>query len=471
MQPGETPLKPTGFWSYTSSDDNAARGRLSQLRRLLADELQLKLGGRARTVHIFQDVAAIPFGTDWLKEIRQALAESSFLIPIVTPAFLQSEMCCQEVMWFHEHEAAAGRDDLIFPFHYVNVDDLGRGEVHDPAVLDLLRSRQRIDFRALRLKDPTGEEVASKLETLADAIRAALRRGMRPATPDPATTAPTTPARGTQAARPGPAAPPVVPIAPPALVLPVPPQPARRSVTEPETVLIPPGSFIMGIPPEETRREKAPKEYDDHARPQHKVTIARGFCLGKYPVTRGEFAAFVQSSGYAKAGADWRNPGFAQDDRHPVVGVSFEDADAYVSWLSRETGQTFQLPSEAEWEYAARAGTTTARYWGDGWGEASTYACTGTSGTAPVGSRKPNGFGLYDMLGNVWEGVADPWHDDYRGAPSDGSVWTTGGSSGRRVLRGGSWDGNPWLLRAGARSGFGSGGRGGLSGFRLARTL
>lgn len=143
MQSGETTRKPTGFWSYTSSDDTSSRGRLSQLRRLLADELQLKVG-RTQQVHIFQDVEAIPFGSDWLKEIRQAPAESSFLIPIVTPAFLQSEMCCQEVMWFREHEAAAGRDDLIFPLHYVNVDDLGRitkqaGKAHEGHEEILLR--------------------------------------------------------------------------------------------------------------------------------------------------------------------------------------------------------------------------------------------------------------------------------------------------------------------------------------------
>jgi F-box protein 11 len=132
-------LKPIGFWSYTSSDDIASGGRLSQLRLVLAQHLQLRIG-REPKVYIFQDVAAIPYGTDWLREIHKALDASSFMIPIVTPAFLQSPMCCQEVMHFRAREAALGRDDLIFPLHYIDVDDVDESrpdEVHDPHVLAL----------------------------------------------------------------------------------------------------------------------------------------------------------------------------------------------------------------------------------------------------------------------------------------------------------------------------------------------
>jgi hypothetical protein len=171
-------LKPTGFWSYSSTDDEHSRGRLSQLRALLTTELQQKVG-RNQKVNIFQDVAAIPPGAEWERQIRSALASSFFLIPIITPALLQSEWCCREINLFREREAALGRSDLIFPFHYVNVDHLGpdrSDDYPDPEVLAFLRTRQWIDFRPLRLKNPESEEVALKLEAMADAIHAALRR-------------------------------------------------------------------------------------------------------------------------------------------------------------------------------------------------------------------------------------------------------------------------------------------------------
>ncbi len=237
----------------------------------------------------------------------------------------------------------------------------------------------------------------------------------------------------------------------------------------PDMVLIPPGSFMMGVPAKESQKEKTK---DDNARPVHRVTIARPFWLGRYPVTRGEYAAFVEDEGYDKDGGAWRDAGFPQTDRDPVVKVSAEDADAYAAWLSRKTRHAYRLPSEAEWEYAARAGTTTARYWEETGEDAARHARFGgdTHGTAPVDGRKPNAFGLHDVLGNVWEWTADPWHDDYKGAPADGSVWTTGGRAASRVLRGGSRDLNPRFVRAGYRYRGVVGGRSGNVGFRLART-
>ena len=299
---------------------------------------------------------------------------------------------------------------------------------------------------------------------------------------------------------------------------PPPPAPAkelRDCPTCPELVLIPAGSFTMGVPPGEDEREKLPASFSDDARPQHKVTIANAFYMGKYTVTRAEFARFVDATGPRPVGGcytyerasngafsfnqrddrGWKNPGFPQTDRDPAVCVSAEDADAFAAWLSRETHQDYRLPSEAQWEYAARAGTTTARYWGDGRDDACLYAnvadrtlvkawniakpdpeqyfsCSdGFSFTAPVGSFRPNGFGLHDMLGNVWQWTADPWHGDYKGAPPDGSVWITNGDSGRRVLRGGSWGSNPGFVRAGVRSGSDRRSRNYVFGFRLSRTL
>src|SRR5215472_11085468 len=128
----------------------------------------------------------------------------------------------------------------------------------------------------------------------------------------------------------------------------------------PEMVLIPPGSFVMGVPEAKSAREKTD---DTDARPQRKVTFHQGFYLEKYPVTCGEFAAFVAETGYQEAGPDWRDPALKQTERDPVVRVNAIDAEAFVAWLSRRSGNSYRLPSEAEWEYAARAGTATARFW------------------------------------------------------------------------------------------------------------
>jgi formylglycine-generating enzyme required for sulfatase activity len=449
------PLKPIGFWSYTSSDDTRSGGRLSQLRRLLADELQLLIG-RRQQVHIWQDVAAIPFGADWLKEIHKALDASSFLIPIVTPAFLESEMCCLEVMRFHQREQELGRGDLIFPFRYVDVADIRPGEVHDPAVLDLLNSRQWIDFAPLRLRPSDSQAVMEKLAALAASIRAALRRAVAP---EP------------WQDKPEPLAQPPVPrqsgLAQPAVArAPAPPAPGTvmRDGIGPEMVLIPAGSFLMGVPEAESKREGTD---DNDARPQHQVTIARPFWLGRYPVTRGEYAVFAAGTG--RGAEAWASTRFPQDDRHPVVNVSHADALAYAAWLSEQTGQTYRLPSEAEWEYAARAGTTTARYWGEDAGKPGEHALFGsTTGTCAVGSFRPHGFGLYDMLGNVWEWTADHWHRDYKGAPSGGTAWLAGGATDR-VARGGAWGSEARNVRAAFRYRVAPAPRRGDLGFRCAR--
>jgi formylglycine-generating enzyme required for sulfatase activity len=463
-------LTPTGFWSYTSSDDERSRGRLSQLRKLLADELQQKIG-RLPEVQIFQDVAAIPPGRDWERQIKEALTASSFFIPIVTPGFLQSEWCSREVLLFREQATMRGRDDLIFPLHYNDIGEfigIRRSECHDPAVLDFLRTLQWVDFRDLRLRSLDNEEVALWLDKVAGAICAALYRAEAVASPVPPVIANPTP--------------PVPAVHSPGSVI--------RDAPGPEMVLIPAGSFVMGIPPQESEREGTGPD-DDYARPQHAVTIPRPFYLGKHPVTRGAFAVFARATGFADA--PWQRPGFAQTDQHPIVCVSYEDAVAYAAWLSRETGKDYRLPSEAEWEYAARAGTTTARHWGDGRAEACRYAnvadealrkvkedepdaqryfgCDdGFANTSPVGTFQPNGFGLYDMLGNVWERVADHWHDSYADAPEDGSAWTVGHSR-LCVTRGGSWYSVPGYARAGYRGRYAPGIRNGDVGFRLARTL
>ena len=270
----------------------------------------------------------------------------------------------------------------------------------------------------------------------------------------------------------------------------------------PEMVVVPSGSYEMGAPAFEEGR-------GDDEGPMHRVTIAEPFAVGVYEVTREEFGRFAQERGFlagrgngcwfwraesdAKFEKDsdrnWHNPGYAQTDQHPVVCVNWRDAQTYVKWLSRTTGESYRLLSEAEWEYVARGGTQTAWNWGD----QETDQCRHANGrdrsakqrypkwkaakcdddavhTSEVGKYKANAFGVHDTAGNVWEWVADCWNESYAGAPADGSAWTSGDCS-KRVLRGGSWLGGPRNLRSAVRYRDLTGNRSNDGGFRMARTL
>jgi len=275
----------------------------------------------------------------------------------------------------------------------------------------------------------------------------------------------------------------------------------------PEMVMLPRGRFVMGAPPGEEERENAPDYFRGHSVPQHWVTIQHSFAIAKFDVRRDEYAQFVAetkrpdpdtcytpdpSGGESdKKDAKWHSPGFPQTGRDPVVCVNWDDAQAYVAWLSAKTGHVYRLSTEAEWEYAARSGTTTARYGSDRPAELCHYinhadldfseqhpresdvnrACRdGFAFTSPVGSFPPNRFGLYDMLGNVWQWTEDCWNDDYKGAPSDGSSWQTG-NCGRRVMRGGAYSLMPALVRSSVRLGSKSSARDHSGGFRVARTI
>ncbi len=259
-----------------------------------------------------------------------------------------------------------------------------------------------------------------------------------------------------------------------AVVTPPPaPEPAPRShragetfqdcASCPEMVVIPPGSFQMGSPSGEEGR------WDDEG-PQHRVTIDQPFAVGRYEVTFAEWDACVSAGNCAHRPED---EGWGRGDR-PVVNVSWPDAQEYVAWLSRETGPRYRLLTEAEWEYAARAGTRSRYWWGDQIGRDNAN-CDGCDSrweaeqTAPVGSFAPNRFGLYDMLGNVWEWTADCWHGSYFDAPSQAVAWE-GPDGCSRVLRGGSWADNPTVVRAAVRNEEGVGLRNGAVGFRVART-
>jgi formylglycine-generating enzyme required for sulfatase activity len=253
----------------------------------------------------------------------------------------------------------------------------------------------------------------------------------------------------------------------------------------PEMVVIPAGSFTMGSPANEASR------YGEEG-PQRRVTI-RQFAVGKFDVTRGQWAAFVSATkrrtteGCAYSGfpenketkASWRNLGFEQDDTHPVVCVNWNDTQDYLRWLSQRTGHKYRLLTEAEWEYAARAGTTTPYPWGSTAShEYANYGddkcCSGLASgrdrwvnTSPSGSFPPNAFGLYDMHGNVLQFVQDCFRDSYSGLPADGSAYeqvvqldTAGpfadmkgtSSCSYRMLRGGDWGDPPPMIRSAFRN-------------------
>ena len=244
-------------------------------------------------------------------------------------------------------------------------------------------------------------------------------------------------------------------------------------------------------------------EIDDNS--PHPVTL-KGFAIGKTHITRGQFAAFVAATGYDagnhcitfeggrwddRRGRTWRNPGYPQEDSHPVVCINWDDAHAYAAWLSGKTGRTYRLPSEMEMQYATRGGTPGARYWGDAEEQSCAYAnvadqaakaqnalpaamashnCSdGYAYTGPAASFKPNAFGLYDTLGNALQWVEDCSSRFYSNATNDGSPLTEGDCS-QRMLRGASWLAPPVLVRSEARFRSDPSNRAGTFGFRLVRT-
>ncbi|MCA2907809.1 SUMF1/EgtB/PvdO family nonheme iron enzyme [Microcystis sp. M042S1] len=229
-----------------------------------------------------------------------------------------------------------------------------------------------------------------------------------------------------------------------------------------EMVAIPGGTFLMGTEDEEI--EKLVKKFNwegfRRERPQHEVTVPP-FFMGKYPITQAQWQAIAAT---AKIDNDLEtNPSKFKGDELPVESVNWYQATEFCKRLSRETKREYRLPSEAEWEYACRAGTTTPFYFGETiTGELANYDASNTYAeeakgeyrqqTTPVGQFPPNAFGLYDMHGNVWEWCADTWHDNYDGAPRDGSVWTENGDDNRSLLRGGSWYDYPDYCRSAYRS-------------------
>jgi formylglycine-generating enzyme required for sulfatase activity len=235
----------------------------------------------------------------------------------------------------------------------------------------------------------------------------------------------------------------------------------------PTMVVVPAGKFTMGSP--ETDQSDPSRLHNE--RPQHEVTIAKPFAVGRTEVTFAEWDTCVAAS----ACPNVPDYGWGRGDQ-PVINVSWDLAKQYIAWLSRIIGKEYRLLTEAEWEYAARAGNPTLFSFGDDPAQLDQYAWYSENSvglmTHPVGGKRPNDFGLYDMHGNVSEWVEDIWHEDYDGAPSDGSAWLSPADpASRRVQRGGAWLNEPKILRSARRFGDATVVRGNDLGFRLARTL
>jgi len=383
----------------------------------------------------------IDAGHRWANEIQTQLAAARAVVTLWSARSVDSRFVMDEA-----HEAADR--GIIFP---VRLEDL----------------RIPYGFRQFQTPDLigwNGDEDSEGARQLVSSLRKHLAAAIPP---EPVAAAPSRPRTPTTNA-----APPAAAARPPAAKPLAPGETFRDRLRNggegPLMVVVPAGRFLMGSPDGEPKR-------DNDEGPQHEVRIAQPFALGVYAVTFDDYDRYVAAVGGRQA-AD-RGWGRAQ---RPVIDVSWDDARVYCRWLQQETGRAYRLPSEAEWEYACRAGTTTPFHFGRQLTTAlanfnGNYTYNGSAEaeyreqTLPVGSFPANAFGLYDMHGNVWEWCADAWHDNYRGAPSDGSVWDNAAASDNvsRVLRGGSWYNFPWNCRAARRPRDAPGSRYDLIGFRV----
>jgi formylglycine-generating enzyme required for sulfatase activity len=510
------------FINYRRGDSIATAGRLH-------DRLAQAFGRG----NLFMDVDHIPPGVDFVDHLKEQLAACDVLLAVIGPGWVGAKgadgrrrLDSPEDFVAIEIAAALAKDIRVIP---VLIDGASMPGPEDlPDSLKALARRNAVEVRHTQF----GRDVDALIEKLRDALKskatprsfwllpaaalvliaigvtfyrffppdsmfgarpAAVSNAVGPEQATPAQAAATKPS--VTDTRPDPARD----------VVPGSGQAFRDSLADgtpcpfcPEMVVVPRGSFSMGSPASEFGRR-------DNEGPAHPLSIAQALAIGKFPVTRREFAAFANGSAYhvgdgceVMTGVDWKlspdrswkSPGFAQDDRHPVVCVSFTDGRAFAAWLSEKTGRPYRLLTEAEWEYAARAGTTTRYYFGDdendfcryGNGADSTLqksspgygpvlSCDdGYAYTAPVGSFMANAFGLYDMHGNTWQWVEDCYHPNYAGAPTDGSAWK-GGNCPLRVVRGGSWASFPRTLRVASRFGNQEDRRRDQWGIRVARSL
>lgn len=509
------------FLSYAHRDDEYHGGAIS-----------VAIG---EDFHIFQDRKDVAWGKHWPSKLKEGLAGSRFLIAILSPSFFKSDYCRNELTEFLEIERLSGRNDLVLPIYYVTTPFLENPVRREGDTLaNAISQRQYRDWRDLRHEPFSEPKVRRKLDSLAQELMLALERSLldaeqvrRPRKLETSTSLDFPSlvnlfrinrkpllhgwlhGRGK-----------LVDFQPGLIVLEKgdPFLTERRqeiaallknwtgrpwqivesdmegeaSLTDqeekkrqrfqsgnifrdidepwcPEMVVIPTGSFIMGSGDKE--------EYYKEEKPEHRVRLMKPFALGRYPIKFDEFDHFCIETGREKPG----DKGWGRG-RRPVIHVNVDDAASYLDWLSEVTGQSYRLPSEAEWEYACRAGTITP-FWN---GETISTDEANYNGTASrsIGGKggfrmqstetdffPPNPFGLCDMHGNIAEWCADHWHESYVGAPTDGSAWLNNETDGKCVLRGGSWLKTIQLQRSASRGPASADTKTDTIGFRCARII
>jgi formylglycine-generating enzyme required for sulfatase activity len=457
--------------SYRRADTDVMAGRIR-------DRLAQHYGEDA----IFMDIDSIPFGKDFRVHIFEAVVQSDLLLVIVGQRWLGARRGANRRIDSEtdfvrlEVETALGKAVPIIP--------VLAGSARMPQPAQLPESLKDFAFLNAAPVD-TGRDFHQHVERLIRSIDQTLsdRCVTSPATLDSRDEV-ATPASGGR--RPGNTAAPERPIARELIPLgedsglAIGPLTLRTAGTvgdlhrsdlvvfsdapfAPELVVVPAGEFLMGSAEEEEGRF-------DQEGPRHRVSIGQRLAIGRYPVTFAEYDRFCEAKQREKPG----DQGWGRE-RRPVINVSWRDAQAYIMWLSQETGRAHRLPSEAEWEYACRARTTTRYSFGDAiTTREANYADSGLGRTSEVGAYPANPWGLHDMHGNVCEWVEDDWHESYRGAPTDGSAWKEAKEptdSRLCVLRGGSWGSHPRHCRSAYRVRFVTGGRVNDVGFRVARTL
>lgn len=442
------------FINYRRDDSEVEVGRLAaDLRRVFSAD------------QVFQDVASIDPGADFEDALRQGLQTCAAVLVVIGPRWLVAKdvrgrrrrrRLDLDDDWVRREVAESLNDKAVrvFPVLVGNAGMPGADEL--PSDIQALARRQAYLVTTRHWAKDVDELVGllKRVPGLAPPSDTAARRGESGATAGPTSVVERAVA-------------PAAPLAPTLVSRqrkPIAGASFRDGDMCPEMVVIPAGSFTMGSPDNEPGRTSSEG-------PQHRVTIKRAFAVGRFDVTFEEWDACVIEGGCQHKPEDH---GWGRG-RRPVMNVSWEDVQTYAAWLSKKTGKAYRLLSEAEWEYAARGGTTTRYSWGDVAGtNLANFRESGSqwSGkqTAPVGSFGANRFGLYDMSGNVWEWTQDCWNENYHGAPVDGKAWQAGDCS-RQVLRGGSWDFDPEVARAAGRASSEPANRNIVLGFRLARTL
>jgi formylglycine-generating enzyme required for sulfatase activity len=422
--------------SYRRADTEVIAGRIR-------DRLAARYGDDA----VFMDIDNIPFGKDFRVHIREVIVQSDILLVIVGPRWLgasrsRSRRIDDETDFVRlEVETALSNTVSIIPVL------VGAARMPQPAQLP--ESLKNFVFLNAAPVD-TGRDFHQHMERLI--------RGIDEIPDRPATSPATSGSRNEVASAAAPASASRDADADMADFAVF-----RDALSAPEMVVLPAGEFLMGSPEGEEGR------YPNEG-PQHRVAFGRRFAIGKYPVTFDEYDRFCEATGRGKPSDEGWDRG-----RWPVINVSRQDARDYIAWLSHETGRAYRLPSEAEWEDACRAGTTTRYSVGDAiMPSHANYGELGSRRTSGIDFHLANPWGLHDMHGNVWEWIEDDWHENYQGAPGDGSAWkdTEAGRAERLcVLRGGSWGNDSGLCRSAFRRRSDCGLREAYTGFRVARTL